>query len=118
MEESPCTHCGELIPDDATHCRHCGSDLETGWNPDVEYHSIVLPDPPGTDTPMEAHYETPEQAARNRRIAIAVLLALLVVGTLTPVRGLRALCGGLLALVFAGWVIYALFIHPGGQDDS
>ncbi len=114
----PCAHCGELIPEDATLCRHCGSDMETGWNPEVDYHSIELPDPPDTDTAMESHYETPAQTARNRRIAITVMMVLLMIGSLLPVRGLRTICGSLLALVFVGWVVYILFIHPGGSDDS
>ena len=39
-----CPHCGEPIPDDAQVCPFCGSDDETGWNPDAEYLSVELPE--------------------------------------------------------------------------
>jgi len=39
-----CPFCGEPIEDDATFCRHCGSDAETGWNPDSDYLSLELPE--------------------------------------------------------------------------
>lgn len=40
----PCPHCGEPLADNAVCCRECGSDLETGWNPDVDYYSVEIPD--------------------------------------------------------------------------
>ena len=39
-----CPNCGEPIEEDAQACPHCGSDDETGWNPDVEYYSLELPE--------------------------------------------------------------------------
>ena len=38
-----CSHCGEPVENDARSCPHCGSDHETGWNPDAEYLSLDLP---------------------------------------------------------------------------
>lgn len=40
----PCPHCGEPLPENATFCRYCGSDAETGWDEDVDYHSVELPE--------------------------------------------------------------------------
>ena len=58
---SECPHCGEPLDDDAEICRHCGSDAETGWNPDTDYYSVDLP---------EEDYDRPEppegQPARAR----------------------------------------------------
>lgn len=28
----PCPHCGDLIAEDATFCRHCGSSEADGWS--------------------------------------------------------------------------------------
>jgi hypothetical protein len=39
-----CPHCGEPLPDNARACPYCGSDDETGWNPDREYLSVELPE--------------------------------------------------------------------------
>ncbi|MGH9363129.1 MAG: zinc ribbon domain-containing protein [Thermoanaerobaculia bacterium] len=44
MAKDECPHCGEPIDEEATFCRHCGSDAETGWNPDAEYLSLELPE--------------------------------------------------------------------------
>ena len=39
-----CPICGEPVDDDARACPHCGSDDETGWNPDADYLSVELPE--------------------------------------------------------------------------
>ena len=44
MAEEECPYCGELIDAEATFCKHCGNDAETGWNPDADYESLELPE--------------------------------------------------------------------------
>lgn len=39
-----CPHCGSEIKDDATFCRHCGSDKNTGWKEGAEFADEELPD--------------------------------------------------------------------------
>ena len=40
-----CPNCGEEIYNDSARvCPHCGSDHETGWNPDADYLSVELPE--------------------------------------------------------------------------
>ncbi|MBN1441619.1 MAG: zinc-ribbon domain-containing protein [Planctomycetes bacterium] len=39
-----CPHCGEPLDDDADSCPYCGSDAETGWNPDTDYYAVELPE--------------------------------------------------------------------------
>ena len=46
-----CPQCGEPVADDAHACPHCGSDAETGWNPDADYLSVELPEEDEPDTP-------------------------------------------------------------------
>ncbi|SHK33413.1 zinc ribbon domain-containing protein [Fibrobacter sp. UWEL] len=39
-----CPHCGAEIKPDATFCRHCGSDKNTGWKDGAEFAGEELPD--------------------------------------------------------------------------
>lgn len=39
-----CPHCGAELKDDATFCRHCGSDKNTGWKEGAEFADEELPD--------------------------------------------------------------------------
>lgn len=39
-----CPHCGAELKDDATFCRHCGSDKNTGWKDGAEFADEELPD--------------------------------------------------------------------------
>lgn len=70
-----CPHCGETLARNARFCRHCGSDEETGWSPDVEYHSVELPEPasdsgaPGVSPPLEP-------TLRRRRVISVIALVL------------------------------------------
>lgn len=49
-----CPNCYEEIDNhEAQVCPHCGSDAETGWKSDADYHSIELPE----DEPFDL--ETP-----------------------------------------------------------
>ncbi|MFN0059025.1 MAG: zinc-ribbon domain-containing protein [Planctomycetota bacterium] len=66
-----CPHCGEPIADTATRCRSCGSDAETGWAEDVDYHSVELPEPHADDEQSTAE--------RLRRSVLTRWLALVLV---------------------------------------
>ena len=48
-----CPHCGRALRPDAEACNYCGSDFETGWNPDAEYFGFELPSDDDTYTPRE-----------------------------------------------------------------
>ncbi len=39
-----CPHCGAELKPDATFCRHCGSDKNTGWKDGAEFADEELPD--------------------------------------------------------------------------
>ena len=39
-----CPVCGEPVRDDAQACPSCGSDDETGWDPDADDLSVELPE--------------------------------------------------------------------------
>lgn len=39
-----CPHCGAELKDDATFCRHCGSNKDTGWKEGAEFADEELPD--------------------------------------------------------------------------
>jgi len=72
MSQDECPHCGEPVEEGATFCRHCGSDAETGWNPDAEYESIELPE----DEPEEAPEATREEIkARLRELLGPAMVA-------------------------------------------
>ena len=48
-----CPHCGRALRPDAEACNYCGSDFETGWNPDAEYFGFELPSDDDTYSPRE-----------------------------------------------------------------
>jgi hypothetical protein len=80
-----CPNCGEPLRENASFCRHCGSDPETGWNPDVDYYSLELPgDDEDLDHGLPADVGDPRDpgggwAPANAGRAL-VLLALFVLG--------------------------------------
>ena len=60
MDEFYCPHCDGPIDEHATACPHCGSDHETGWNPDAEYAAVDLgpyaePSDADDGPPWESH---------------------------------------------------------------
>jgi hypothetical protein len=93
-----CPHCGEPIEEEAIRCPHCGSDMETGWNPEVDYCSLELPE---DDREREEVRPSDSRRLRWSVVAAAVLIALSVVGFLWTVVGLggRPALYALLAIV-------------------
>jgi hypothetical protein len=101
-----CPNCGEPLEDGAESCPHCGSDEETGWNPDVDYYAVELPEDEEEETPPRGG-EQP-----GGRLAGYILLAL--AGAAFLAAGWLAYgWGALLALAFlaaciawfgSGWV--------------
>ena len=51
-----CPHCGRALRPDAEACSYCGSDFETGWNPDADYYGFELP---SEDDPFPATEQSP-----------------------------------------------------------
>lgn len=72
----PCPHCGEILPDDAKCCRACGSDHETGWETDTDYHSVEIPE---FLLPDEAGGWDKPKPNRGFRVGLLLVLALLLV---------------------------------------
>ena len=48
-----CPHCGRTLRPDAESCPYCGSDFETGWNPDADYYGFELPSDDEVPPPRE-----------------------------------------------------------------
>jgi len=65
MAMDECPHCGEPIEQDATFCRHCGSDSETGWNPDADYYSVELPEGDEDEDVQERRHEPSREEIRE-----------------------------------------------------
>ena len=95
-----CPNCGEPVRDDARACPHCGSDDETGWNPDADYLSVDIPD------------HGPETAPPRAGVSNAFAIFLVVIGVLgliafTGIRGAAnpfSLIG--VVAIIAGVVMY------------
>ncbi len=68
----PCPHCGEQVEESAAFCRHCGSDADTGWNPDSDYESLELPDEPEPADPRPVRKLHPTKA---RALVVSFFLA-------------------------------------------
>ncbi|MCA8959224.1 MAG: zinc ribbon domain-containing protein [Planctomycetes bacterium] len=100
---TPCPHCGEPVADDAVVCRHCGSDAETGWVDDVDYHSLELPD---RDEEPRRRSLRPSGGVGTKIILLVILggllLAWVVPGALrTPVGKALLIAGAFLGTLFA-----------------
>ncbi len=74
-----CPFCGEPIDSEAQVCPHCGSDAETGWNPDSDYESVEIPEDDLVPVPLAPSVD---QLARQ----------------------IRAFMGP--AVVFAAWIFF------------
>lgn len=97
-----CPHCGESVPDRAQACPYCGSDFETGWNPDADHLSVELPedDFPGPVGPTSAWPHSTTRSVRGNLVlgTLAVVFAFTAAARCgTPVT---LACGGLLAVSF------------------
>jgi hypothetical protein len=90
MIEVHCPHCDSPLSPRAVACRECGSDIETGWSDDVDYHSVALPE------------DDPSPRARGPWIkTIAILCVFALLG------GAVTLLGGDILLVFVAIFIGA-----------
>jgi len=79
-----CPNCGEPVPDDASVCPHCGSDEETGWNPEADYLSVELPEDDEDSSPAPG-------GAGGVSGAFALFLLLVVLLGIVAFRGPAAL---------------------------
>ena len=70
-----CPHCDAPLNAQQVCCRHCGSDLETGWRDagDIEYASVMLPE---DDDEMESEQRS-RSVPRQKRIGLLILGLLL-----------------------------------------
>ncbi len=73
-----CPHCGEPIPKKAVHCKHCGSNAETGWAENAETSLWELPD---YDEILENEFGPPKKTffQKVKAILSGVLVGLLIV---------------------------------------
>jgi hypothetical protein len=108
MEE--CPHCEEPLDEGAVSCPHCGSDSETGWNPDSEYYSVELPEEDlleSKDCGATSASTGWEKAASASLVLMACVL-FLTVGTGQYQRLLLPFLGGLLLCMF----LYYQWLSP------
>ena len=100
-----CPHCGSPLRRDAVACRECGSDFETGWSEDIDYHSIELP---------EDEEERVDRGGQKTIAIICVVLLLASSGVILAL-GIRNLA---LLLLILGLLLPIVFgKHPGGPND-
>jgi hypothetical protein len=87
-----CPHCGEPLREGAESCPYCGSDAETGWNPDADYLGLELPD---DDFDLHDSRRAPLPEL-NWEGVLGVLLVLLAVA----------------AFLWAGYRVHAALVVP------
>jgi len=80
-ERDECPFCGEPIDSDAESCPHCGSDAETGWNPDAEYLSLELPEDDAEEEAQPPEEEVPADPTDSRARLARLLGPALVAGS-------------------------------------
>jgi len=90
-----CSHCGAPLPPHAVACRECGSDAETGWNRDVEYLSVELPE--DSETADRRASRERNRDARRRTIAVLCVFGLLG-GVIAGLAGYHTLWKTLLVI--------------------
>lgn len=77
-----CPHCGRALGPDAEACPYCGSDFETGWNPDADYYGFELPSEedsfPVREQPSGIRRGTWDKIVGATVVGLAALFLLLV----------------------------------------
>lgn len=106
-----CPHCGEPVADDnAQMCPHCGSDDETGWRGDVDYHSLEIPEEWDERDTKRALLGLPASALSRRSrgflCAIAVLAGVIMLGLHERTRPQTVFAMMLITSGLYGFVVY------------
>lgn len=65
-----CPHCGAELKPDATFCRQCGSDKNTGWKDGAEFADEELPD---YDEILENEFGEDSQGNKKRSKGMGVV---------------------------------------------
>lgn len=106
MSIDECPHCGAPLRPNAVACRECGSDIETGWSDDIDYHSVELPEEP-----------LPSGRSANFR-TVAIICVVLMLGGAGALfsLGRKEVAGTILILALL--LPVALMKLPGESDDD
>ncbi len=104
MSTDFCPHCDAPLRPNAVACRECGSDLETGWSSDIDYHSIELPEEP-LPTGRSANFRT-----------IAIICVVLMLAGVLALLGIKDVAG--VVLVLALFLPVALSKLPGRDEPD
>jgi hypothetical protein len=113
-----CPHCGEPLEEGADSCPRCGSDDETGWNPDSDYYGVELPedDVPGTreEHPRQTRELNPEALVGPLLVFAAGLAFFLLTRQLRDVPTALASSSLLLACL----VIFYRWLREGARNKA
>lgn len=71
-----CPHCGAELKPDATFCRYCGSDKNTGWKDGAEFADEELPD---YDEILENEFGEDSQGHKKMKANPITILAAIIV---------------------------------------
>ncbi|MCF0216751.1 MAG: zinc-ribbon domain-containing protein [Fibrobacteraceae bacterium] len=68
-----CPHCNAELKDDASFCRHCGSDMNTGWAEGADFTDLETPD---YEEILENEFGNSVKKKSPITIAVAIIVAL------------------------------------------